>query len=345
MGSLTAPGAAGHPGHCAVLVDPAGSRRPSAAAGSGGGGEGAPRDRPVPSHAAVEQIVEVNERICEAPQPGRRRPQCRSAKKGALHRARGSQVRQIARLAAEAARALAATAGWGPPSWLRAGLLKLGGSMLGSCCPPTPASAARGCCAARGMRRSSPTTGTRRLIRSSARSRCAVPGIAARNASMASRRAIPSSCGRHVPSPGLAAIRHRRGHRAVREGGRAAGRPGRGAADRQAGRARGRGQRCGAGRRSPGAIRPVRRPELVPLPPQPLADMLYGAIDGTGVTTTARETAGGRKRRGRAGPHPRGQARCVLHPRRRRRGRLPGAGPRSCSYSPPSSPPPCSAAW
>ena len=30
----------------------------------------------------------------------------------------------------------------------------------------------------------------------------------------------------------------------------------------------------------------------MPLPPQPLADMLYGAIDGTGVTTTARETAG-----------------------------------------------------
>ena len=32
--------------------------------------------------------------------------------------------------------------------------------------------------------------------------------------------------------------------------------------------------------------------KLVPLPPSPLADMLYGAIDGTGVTMTARETAG-----------------------------------------------------
>ena len=31
---------------------------------------------------------------------------------------------------------------------------------------------------------------------------------------------------------------------------------------------------------------------LVPLPPSPLADMLYGAIDGTGVTMTAKETAG-----------------------------------------------------
>jgi hypothetical protein len=32
--------------------------------------------------------------------------------------------------------------------------------------------------------------------------------------------------------------------------------------------------------------------KLVPLPPSPCPDMLYGAIDGTGVTMTARETAG-----------------------------------------------------
>lgn len=32
--------------------------------------------------------------------------------------------------------------------------------------------------------------------------------------------------------------------------------------------------------------------KLVPLPPQRTADMLYGAIDGTGVTMTAKETAG-----------------------------------------------------
>ena len=32
--------------------------------------------------------------------------------------------------------------------------------------------------------------------------------------------------------------------------------------------------------------------KLVPLPPSPLPDMLYGAIDGTGVTMTAKETAG-----------------------------------------------------
>ena len=32
--------------------------------------------------------------------------------------------------------------------------------------------------------------------------------------------------------------------------------------------------------------------KLVPLPPSPLPDMLYGAVDGTGVTMTAKETAG-----------------------------------------------------
>jgi hypothetical protein len=32
--------------------------------------------------------------------------------------------------------------------------------------------------------------------------------------------------------------------------------------------------------------------QVIPLPPQPLPDMLYGAVDGTGVTMTARETEG-----------------------------------------------------
>jgi hypothetical protein len=42
--------------------------------------------------------------------------------------------------------------------------------------------------------------------------------------------------------------------------------------------------------------------KLVPLPPQPAADMLYGVIDGTGVPMTARETAGreGKGENGRA---------------------------------------------
>ena len=42
--------------------------------------------------------------------------------------------------------------------------------------------------------------------------------------------------------------------------------------------------------------------KLVPLPPSPVPDMLYGAIDGTGVTMTAKETAGrpGKGQDGRA---------------------------------------------
>ena len=50
-------------------------------------------------HAEFEeistQIVEVNEMICEArPPAGPSRPRCRRAKKGALHRARGREVRR-----------------------------------------------------------------------------------------------------------------------------------------------------------------------------------------------------------------------------------------------------------
>jgi hypothetical protein len=40
--------------------------------------------------------------------------------------------------------------------------------------------------------------------------------------------------------------------------------------------------------------------EVVPLPPRPLPDMLYGAVDGTGVTMTAKETEG-RKGKGEDG--------------------------------------------
>ncbi len=59
--------------------------------------------------------------------------------------------------------------------------------------------------------------------------------------------------------------------------------------------------------------------KLVPLPPDPLPDKLYAVIDGTGVPMTAKETAGrdGKGEDGRA-PHPRGQARRLLHPGRGR---------------------------
>ena len=55
--------------------------------------------------------------------------------------------------------------------------------------------------------------------------------------------------------------------------------------------------------------------KVVPLPPSPLPDKLYGAIDGTGVPMTARETAGreGKGEDGRARTRG-GQARRLLHP-------------------------------
>ena len=81
--------------------------------------------------------------------------------------------------------------------------------------------------------------------------------------------------------------------RAVRQGSRAAGRPGRGAPDRQAGREVRRGQRGREGRRRPGAgPSAITARKLVPLPPSPLPDKLYAAIDGTGVPVTAKEAAG-----------------------------------------------------
>ena len=87
--------------------------------------------------------------------------------------------------------------------------------------------------------------------------------------------------------------------------------------------------------------------KLVPLPPAPLPDKLYAAIDGTGVPVTSRETAGRQGKGGeRPGTHPRGQARRLLSPRtsstttatRSVTATLPAS-------SPPSSPPARSRNW
>ena len=73
------------------------------------------------------------------------------------------------------------------------------------------------------------------------------------------------------------------------------------------------GRRPAGARRAGSAVITARK--LVPMPPFPLPDKLYAAIDGTGVPMPARETAGRpRQGRGRPRPHPRGQARRVLHP-------------------------------
>ena len=75
-------------------------------------------------------------------------------------------------------------------------------------------------------------------------------------------------------------------------GGRPAGRPGRDLADGQAGGAGGRGVRRGHRRRLAVPGRAHRPPEADPAAPVPLPDKLYAVIDGTGVPVTAKETAG-----------------------------------------------------
>ena len=57
---------------------------------------------------------------------------------------------------------------------------------------------------------------------------------------------------------------------------------------------------------------------LVPLPPSPLPDKLYAAIDGTGVPVTAREAAGRLARARTAAPAP-------------ARSSSPSSSPRTCS--------------
>jgi hypothetical protein len=51
-------------------------------------------------------------------------------------------------------------------------------------------------------------------------------------------------------------------------------------------------------------VRAIAARRLVPLPPSPLPDKLYAAIDGTGVPVTAKETAGGTAKPRTAAPAP-----------------------------------------
>ena len=155
-------------------------------------------------------------------------------------------------------------------------------------------------------------------------------GITAWPASTGSPRGMPGSAWQGCPCrPGCAAMNDQAAAAgAVREGRPAAGKPGRGAADRQARRAGRRGQRPAAAAaprsRGPGIAhhrqehwcrcrRPRCRTSCTP------------AIDGTGVPVTAKETAG------RDGKGEDGRARTrevklggVLHPGQARRQGLPG---------------------
>ena len=65
-----------------------------------------------------------------------------------------------------------------------------------------------------------------------------------------------------------------------------------GAADRQAGRAAAEASGAGQAAAVRGRAAVITSRKVVPLPPSPLPDKLYGVIDGTGVPMTAKETAG-----------------------------------------------------
>ena len=247
--------------------------------------------------AAVEQIVEVNERICEA------RPAARDAgAPGAGGRKRGlftalaeARSAEIARLAAEAARALGCDGGLGAAeAVLRAGLLKLGGSMLGQLLSADPGQRGPRVLCGQGHEAEftdyrdktfdtvlGPVTLRRAWYRCAECKHGFAPrdtelGVAGTSLSpgLAAMNDIAAATGPFAKAAGLledlagVQLTVKRVERAAEASGAA-----------QAAAVRERSALI-AGRK------------LVPLPPQPLADMLYGAIDGTGVTTTARETAG-----------------------------------------------------
>ena len=209
--------------------------------------------------ATVEQITEVNEEICEA------RPAAGSG--CALRRRRGKRglcaalaqekAAEIGRLAAEAARSLGCgDAGLeAAEAVIRAGMLKLGGGMLGQLLAADPGYRGPRVPCGQGHEAEfvayrdkvidtvlGPVTLTPRLV--------PLRGLRAR----ASRRGTPSSAWRARPCrPGLAAMNDLAAAAGpFAKAAAAAGGPGRGPADRQARRAGRRGQRRRRGRRRPG---------------------------------------------------------------------------------------------
>ena len=143
----------------------------------------------------------------------------------------------------------------------------------------------------------------------------------------AARRRARRRRGGHVAGPGRDE-RPRRRRGPVQGGRRAAGGPGRGPADRQARRAGGRGQRRRPGRRRAGARPAHRRQETGAAAALAAAGQ---ALRGHRRHRRPHDLQGdgraGREGRGRPRPHPRGQARRLLHPGQAGQGRLPGPRP------------------
>jgi hypothetical protein len=246
--------------------------------------------------SAVEQIIEVNEQICEAgpagpdalPGPG-------GEKRGLCAALAQEKAAEVGRLAAEAARALGCQDGLeAAEAVLRAGLLKLGGGVLGEVLSADPGY--RGPRVPCGRGHEAVLTGYRKKVIDTVFgpvtlrrawyhcARCG-HGLAPRDielgvagASMSpGLRAMSDKAAAAVPFAlaaglleDLAGVRLtvKRVERAAEASGAAM---------------------AAASRTRAGLIA---RRKLVPLPPQQLPDKLYIVIDGTGVPVTPKETAG-----------------------------------------------------
>ena len=293
-----------HPGHGPRFLwnpvrGPAEDRRPSARGGRGG--EGAPRDRParrVRDDGGADHRGE-REDLRGPPRGGQRRQRGPlrdgRGKRGLRESLAAEKSAEVGRLAAEAARALGCENGLQTAeAVLRAGLLRLGGAMLGEALSADPGH--RGPRIDCGHGHEAVFAGYREKVIDTvlgpvtlrrAWYHCAEcghglaprdaelgvagasmsPGLAAMN-DLAAAAGPFAGAARLLEELAGVALTARRVERAAEASGTAVAAAGRGRAALIASR------------------------KLVPVPPSPLPDKLYAVIDGTGVPMTARETAG-----------------------------------------------------
>ena len=330
----------GHPGHGPRYpVDPVGgppeTRRPAARGGRGGeGARGRWRGTRSSGDRGADRRGERDDLRGQAAGRNGRAPRRRGRKRGLCDALAAEKSAEIGRLAADAARSLGCgDAGLeAAEAVIRAGMLRLGCGMLGELLA-----------ADRGYRGPRVACGNgHEAVFVSYRDKVHRHRARAghREAGLVSLRQVPARPGApRTPSSGVG------GRVPVAGPGRDErhGRRRRGPFARAAGlledlagvrltvkRVERAAEASGAAAAAAGRgrARLIAARKLVPLPPSPPPDKLYAAIDGTGVPMTARETErAGREGRGRPGPHPRGQARRLLHPGQAGQGRLPGPGP------------------
>ena len=295
--------APGHPGHGPRFLWTRSEGRRKRVGRQLAAGEVEKVRREIARHAeftsTVGEIIEVNEAICEA------RPAGSAAGEDSLRGGRGKRglwealaaekAAEVGRLAGEAARALGCEAGLEmAEAVLRAGLLKLGGGMLGEALSADPGY--RGPRVGCGRGHEAVFTGYREKVIDTVLgpvtlrrawyhcARCG-HGLAPRDTELGVAGASMS--------PGLAAMSDKA----------AAAVPfaqATGLLEDLAGvrlevkrverAAEASGSALAAASRSAAGL--IARRKIIPLPPDPLPDKLYIVIDGTGVPVTAKETAG-----------------------------------------------------